>query len=101
MFLLNEGEWIRGARLPAGVFESHVICFCGVPAVQHLRPVELFDVNGVLVVLSWEGYLPIYRAFQLQNLFLFFNAAHQSEKACTVEKIVVRRLEVLKYTAKF
>lgn len=48
-----KGNGFRGARLPAGIFGSHVFFSCGVPAVQYLRAVELFDVNGVLVVLSW------------------------------------------------
>lgn len=49
--------------------------------------------------LFWAGesYLPIYTSFQLQHLLLFFSAAHQSWKACRVEKNVVRRMQILKY----
>lgn len=82
-FFLLRG--FRGASLPAVMFESHVVCFCGVPAIQYLRAVELLDVNVLVVALSWVK-LSSSLSVVVGLLFFFFLIGHHSEKAFIVEK---------------
>lgn len=67
------------------MFESHVVCFCGVPAIQYLRAVELLDVNVLVVALSWVK-LSSSLSVVVGLLFFFFLIAQHSEKAFIVEK---------------
>lgn len=78
-----------------------MICFCGFPTVQYLRAVDLW--HECVVGCSELGKV-IFQFIQCSNYKIYFcfflMLLTNIEKAFTLEKIVVRRLQVLKYTDK-